>query len=130
MKVFSTLAILSILLVPMTYATDTKPTHQQLRMEPPVFLPDTELLKGAFIEALLRPISKAVRQYGTGRLWYRGMEEIVEVTRPDPEHITSYTVTIRIRTFTGAHNPPYADETMTFKLPELDILSYNVKWLK
>lgn len=28
----------------------------------------------------------------------------------------------------GAHNPPYANETMTFKLPEMLLLDFNVKW--
>jgi hypothetical protein len=88
-----------------------------------------ELLKGAFIESMLHHISAAVNKYGTGRLWYRGNEEILELKRPDPRSITSYSVTIRLTTFEGAHNPPYASETMTFKLPEMRVLNYNVKWL-
>lgn len=89
---------------------------------------DHELLKGAFIESMLDHISNVVSKHGTGRLWYRGIEKILEIKRPDPNHITSYAVTIQVTTFEGAHNPPYANETMTFKLPEMLLLDFNVKW--
>ncbi|MGO4886304.1 DUF3888 domain-containing protein [Anaerobacillus sp. MEB173] len=89
---------------------------------------DHDLLEGAFIEAMLPHISDAVSKKGTGRLWYRGNEKIVDISRPDPHTITSYTVTIQITTFEGAHNPPYATETMIFKLPEIELLEYNVTW--
>ncbi|MCL7748673.1 DUF3888 domain-containing protein [Halalkalibacter alkaliphilus] len=90
---------------------------------------EQELLKGAFIESMLDHITDAVNEHGTGRLWYRGNEEIIEIRRPDPHHITSYTVTIRVTTVEGAHNPPYAKETMNFKLPEMKLLDYRVEWV-
>jgi hypothetical protein len=89
---------------------------------------DQDLLKRAFIESMLDQITDAVLEKGTGRLWYRGNEKILEIQRPDPHTITSYTVTIQVTTFEGPHNPPYAYETMTFKLPEKQLLNYDVKW--
>lgn len=91
---------------------------------------ECDLMKRAFIEAMLDKIGNAVRINGTNRLWYRGVEEILDVSRPDPRKLTHFNVTIRVQTFAGPHNPPYALETMTIKLPEGEVINYNIKWLK
>lgn len=91
---------------------------------------DCDLMYRAFIEAMLDKMGNAVVKHGTNRLWNRGTEEILEVKRLNPRDLTRFTVTIRVKTFEGAHNPPYAFETMTIKLPEGDVIHYNIKWLE
>ena len=91
---------------------------------------DCDLLKDAFIEAMLDKMGKAVSKYGTDRLWFRGREEILEIKRPNPNNLTHFTVTVRVKTFDGAHNPPYAYETMTINIPEGEVVKYDIKWLE
>lgn len=91
---------------------------------------DCEPLTKAFIEAMLDKMGKAVSTYGTNRLWYRGMEEILEIERPNPRNLTHFIVTVRVKTFEGAHNPPYAYETMKINLPDGEVVKYDIKWLE
>ncbi|USG67759.1 DUF3888 domain-containing protein [Brevibacillus ruminantium] len=111
-----------LILVILTVLICSKPVYATERKV------DCDLLRRAFIEAMLDKIGNAVRSHGTDRLWTRGKEEILEVKQPDPKNLTRFIVTVRVETFEGAHNPPRAFETMTIDLPSGEVLSYKIRW--
>ena len=64
---------------------------------------------------LLEPISKEVENYyKEPKLWYRGFENILEIKKDEVNSI--FYVTVQIQTFEGAHNPPYGEDTITFRI--------------
>ncbi|WP_407656594.1 DUF3888 domain-containing protein [Lentibacillus cibarius] len=74
-----------------------------------------KLLKEALIERLIKPISQAIDDYyGESKLWYRGLEKVLEIKKDEQNH--RFTVTVQVQTFEGPHNPPYGEETITFSL--------------
>ncbi|MEH6891226.1 DUF3888 domain-containing protein [Bacillus sp. JJ864] len=86
-----------------------------------------ELLKEVLIERLVEYIGDAVKNYyGEGRLWYRGSEKILTIEK-DKVNFEFY-VTVQVITFKGAHNPPYGEETMTFRVKgggEVQLMDYK-----
>ncbi|WP_020061329.1 DUF3888 domain-containing protein [Bacillus sp. 123MFChir2] len=74
-----------------------------------------ELLKEVLIERLVEYIGGAVKDYyGESRLWYRGSERILSIEK-DKASFEFYVI-VQVITFKGAHNPPYGEETMTFRV--------------
>lgn len=84
-----------------------------------------ELLKETLIERLVGPISKALDTYYEPKLWVRGSEKILKIEK-DKQHFSFY-VTVQVQTFEGAHNPPYGEETITFKIRGSQIKVINYK---
>ncbi|MEJ9121934.1 DUF3888 domain-containing protein, partial [Bacillus thuringiensis] len=85
-----------------------------------------KLLKEVVIELLLEPISKEVENYyKEPKLWYRGSEKILEIKK-DTTNYTFY-VTVQIQTFEGAHNPPYGEDTITFRIKGNDVKTIHYK---
>jgi hypothetical protein len=78
------------------------------------------LLQEVLISRLLDPISTVV-----DRPWYRGNEKILKIEKD--EHTMTYYVTVQVITFEGAHNPPYGEETITFRVKgsEVEVLDYK-----
>ncbi|KQL42355.1 hypothetical protein AN960_03715 [Bacillus sp. FJAT-25509] len=79
-----------------------------------------ELLKDVLIERLTEPISQVV-----DRLWYRGYEKIIKIEKDKTNNI--FYVTVQVQTFSGAHNPPYVEETITFRIKGSDIKAIDIK---
>lgn len=81
------------------------------------------LLKEALIERLVVPISDAINVYGKGNLWSRGEEKILKI---DKDEQNLY-VTVQVITFEGAHNPPYGEETIIFKIrgSKINVVNYK-----
>lgn len=86
-----------------------------------------ELLKEVLIERLVEYIGDAVKNYyDEDRLWYRGNEKILSIEK-DKVNFEFY-VTVQVMTFKGAHNPPYGEETMTFRVKgggEVQLMKYE-----
>lgn len=86
-----------------------------------------EYLKEVLIERLLDDIEKAVESYyGRKKLWYRGFEQILRIEKDETKF--EFYVTVRVTTFEGAHNPPYGEETMTFRIKgggEVELIDYR-----
>lgn len=86
-----------------------------------------ELLKEVLIERLVEYIGDAVKNYyGESRLWYRGNEKILSIEK-DEENFEFY-VLVQVITFKGAHNPPYGEETMRFRVKgggEVQLLDFK-----
>lgn len=86
-----------------------------------------ELLKEVLIERLVEYIGDAVMDYyGEDRLWYRGNEKILSIEK-DKEKFEFY-VMVQVITFKGAHNPPYGEETMRFRVKgggEVQLLDFK-----
>ncbi|WP_166703276.1 DUF3888 domain-containing protein [Bacillus albus] len=84
------------------------------------------LLKEVVMNLLLEPISKEVEKYyKEPKLWDRGSEKIVEITKDETNYI--FYVTVQIQTFEGAHNPPYGEDTITFRMKGNEIKSIHYK---
>lgn len=83
------------------------------------------LLKEVLIERLIEPISKAVEEYYEPKLWYRGDEKILNIKKDETDNV--YYVTVQVQTFEGAHNPPYGEETITFRINgnEINVTDYK-----
>ncbi|WP_142308291.1 DUF3888 domain-containing protein [Bacillus wiedmannii] len=85
-----------------------------------------QFLKEVLINLLLEPISKEVENYyKEPKLWYRGFEKILEI-KTDKTNIIFY-VTVQIQTFEGAHNPPYGEDTITFRIKGNDVKTIHYK---
>ncbi|MBT2699089.1 DUF3888 domain-containing protein [Bacillus sp. ISL-40] len=84
-----------------------------------------QLLKELLIERLVDPISKAIETYYKPKLWNRGFEKIIKIEK-DEENFIFY-VTVQVETFEGAHNPPYGEETITFKIKSRQIVVVDYK---
>ncbi|SFH98263.1 MULTISPECIES: DUF3888 domain-containing protein [unclassified Bacillus (in: firmicutes)] len=86
-----------------------------------------ELLKEVLLERLVEYIGGAVQDYyGEGRLWYRGSEKILSIEKDEAEF--EFYVIVQVITFKGAHNPPYGEETMTFRVKgggEVQLMKYK-----
>ncbi len=94
-------------------------------------------LKNVLIERLIDPISQAIHNYyGEDKLWYRGLEKILQIAEDESDN--AFLLTVQVQTFEGAHNPPYGEETITFKINGSDIKVVEYKhrdipkeeWLK
>ncbi|MDL4839455.1 DUF3888 domain-containing protein [Aquibacillus rhizosphaerae] len=83
------------------------------------------LLKDVLIEQLVGPIGKAIDEHYKPKLWYRGFEKILEIKKDETSNI--YFVTVQVQTFEGAHNPPYGEETITFRIRgnEINVCDYE-----
>jgi hypothetical protein len=83
------------------------------------------LLKEVLTERLIEPISKAIEEHYEPKLWYRGFEKIVEIKKDETDNV--YYVTVQVQTFEGAHNPPYGEETITFRIRgnEINVFDYK-----
>ncbi|MCU5378591.1 DUF3888 domain-containing protein [Bacillus cereus] len=85
-----------------------------------------QFLKEVLINLLLEPISKEVENYyKEPKLWYRGFEKILEIKTDKTNSI--FYVTVQIQTFEGAHNPPYGEDTITFRIKGNDVKTINYK---
>ncbi|PEJ49908.1 DUF3888 domain-containing protein [Bacillus wiedmannii] len=85
-----------------------------------------KFLKEVVINLLLEPISKEVEKYyKEPKLWFRGSEKIVEITKDEANYI--FYVTVQIQTFEGAHNPPYGEDTITFRIKGNEIKPIQYK---
>ncbi|MEY8346872.1 DUF3888 domain-containing protein [Bacillus cereus] len=85
-----------------------------------------EFLKEVMINLLLDPISKEVdKYYKEPKLWDRGFEKVMEIKK-DEENGVFY-VTVQVQTFEGAHNPPYGEDTMTFRIRGNDVEAIRYK---
>lgn len=74
-----------------------------------------KLLKEALIERLVDPISKAIDTYYVKpKLWFRSDEKVLKIEKDKHNYILY--VTVQVQTFEGAHNPPYGEDTITFKI--------------
>jgi hypothetical protein len=83
------------------------------------------LLKEALIERLTEPIAKAIEIKYKPRLWSRGAERILNIEK-DEVNFFLY-VTVQVETFEGAHNPPYGEETITFRINGSEIQVVDFK---
>jgi len=83
------------------------------------------LLNEVLIERLIDPIGKAIEENYKPKLWYRGFEKIINVKKDESNNI--YYVTVQVQTFEGAHNPPYGEETITFRIKgsEINVSDYK-----
>lgn len=78
------------------------------------------------INLLLEPISKEVENYyKEPKLWYRGSEKILEIKTDKTNNI--FYVTVQIQTFEGAHNPPYGEDTIIFRIKGNDVKTIRYK---
>ncbi|PFD34855.1 hypothetical protein CN957_06860 [Bacillus cereus] len=85
-----------------------------------------KLLKEVLINFLLEPISKEVNSYyKEPKLWVRGFEKILKIEKDEANYI--FYVTVQVQTFEGAHNPPYGEDTITFRIKGNDIKTINYK---
>ncbi|HDR7676924.1 MULTISPECIES: DUF3888 domain-containing protein [Bacillus cereus group] len=85
-----------------------------------------QFLKEVLINLLLEPISKEVENYyKEPKLWYRGFEKILEIKTDKTNSI--FYVTVQIQTFEGAHNPPYGEDTITFRIKGNDVKTIHYK---
>ncbi|PHA02309.1 hypothetical protein COE51_03420 [Bacillus pseudomycoides] len=85
-----------------------------------------EFLKEVLINLLLEQISKEVNDYyKEPKLWDRGAEKILEIEKDEANYI--FYVTVQVQTFEGAHNPPYGEDTITFRIRGNDIETINYK---
>ncbi|WP_164670069.1 DUF3888 domain-containing protein [Virgibacillus doumboii] len=83
-------------------------------------------LKKALIERLVEPISKAIHNYyGEYKLWSRSFEKVLKIDKD--KHDNLLYVTVQVQTFEGAHNPPYGEETITFRLKGNEVEVVNFK---
>ncbi|MDH6427240.1 MULTISPECIES: DUF3888 domain-containing protein [unclassified Paenibacillus] len=78
---------------------------------------DQELLcKQALLNALNPTISNAVNgYYGSPQQFGIYDAEVIKIER-DQNGAFLFNVTVRVKTFTGPHNPPYGIETMTIAI--------------
>ncbi len=53
------------------------------------------------------------------RPWYRGFEKILKIDNDEKNNV--FVVTVQVQTYEGAHNPPYGEETITFRIKGSDI---------
>lgn len=83
-------------------------------------VPRTPPPKDGLIIALLYPhIADAiVKQYGEGKLFQN--EEVLAV-KQDPSGGNTFIVTVFFQTFTGPHNPPYGNDTLTFTVSAIGV---------
>ncbi|PFZ31555.1 hypothetical protein COL66_11905 [Bacillus wiedmannii] len=85
-----------------------------------------KFLKEVVMNLLIEPISKEVEKYyKEPKLWDRGSEKIVEITKDEANDILY--VTVQIQTFEGAHNPPYGEDTITFRIKGNEIKPIQYK---
>ncbi|TNO98612.1 DUF3888 domain-containing protein [Bacillus sp. CD3-1a] len=85
-----------------------------------------QFLKEVVINLLLEPISKEVENYyKEPKLWYRGSEKILEIKTDKTNNI--FYVTVQIQTFEGAHNPPYGEDTIIFRIKGNDVKTIRYK---
>ncbi|SET64184.1 Protein of unknown function [Oceanobacillus limi] len=77
------------------------------------------LLKEVLIEQLMDPIAKAIKEHYKPKLWYMGFEKVIKIKKDETENV--YYVTVQVQTFEGAHNPPYGEETITFRIKGSEI---------
>ncbi|MCU5707892.1 DUF3888 domain-containing protein [Bacillus wiedmannii] len=85
-----------------------------------------KFLKEVVMNLLIEPISKEVEKYyKEPKLWDRGSEKIVEITKDEANDILY--VTVQIQTFEGAHNPPYGEDTITFRIKGNEIQPIQYK---
>jgi len=85
-----------------------------------------KLLNEVLINFLLEPISKEVNSYyKEPKLWFRGFEKILKIEKDEANYI--FYVTVQVQTFEGAHNPPYGEDTITFRIKGNDIKTINYK---
>ncbi|MDC3414482.1 DUF3888 domain-containing protein [Aquibacillus sp. 3ASR75-11] len=83
-------------------------------------------LKEVLIERLLDPISEAIHNYyGEYKLWYRGLEKVLQIEKDEREN--AFLLTVQVQTVEGAHNPPYGEETITFRISGSDIKVVDYK---
>ncbi|SHF95560.1 DUF3888 domain-containing protein [Ornithinibacillus halophilus] len=82
-------------------------------------------LKEILIEQLVDPISKAIEEHYEPKLWYRGLEKITAIKKVETDNV--FYVTVQVQTFEGAHNPPYGEETITFRIKgdEISVTEYK-----
>lgn len=59
------------------------------------------------------------------KLWDRGSEKILEIKKDEINSI--FYVTVQIQTFEGAHNPPYGEDTITFRIKGNDVKTIHYK---
>ena len=85
-----------------------------------------EFLKEVLINLLLEPIGKEVNNYyKEPKLWDRDSEKVLEIKKDEANYI--FYVTVQVQTFEGAHNPPYGEDTITFRIKGNDIETINYK---
>lgn len=63
--------------------------------------------------------------YASPSLWYRGDEKILKIKKDESNNV--YYVTVQVQTFEGPHNPPYGEETITFRIKgsEIKVTDYK-----
>lgn len=83
------------------------------------------LLKEVLIERLIDPIRIAIDDYYQPKLWDRGFEKIIKIKKDESDNV--YFVTVQVQTFEGAHNPPYGEETITFRIKgsKIEVTDYS-----
>jgi len=82
------------------------------------------LLNEVLIERLAEPIREAVNTYyGESKLW--NQEKVLKIEKDEQNYV--FYVTVQVRTFEGAHSPPYGEETITFRIKrsEIDVIDYK-----
>ncbi|PFM90699.1 hypothetical protein COD05_18510 [Bacillus cereus] len=85
-----------------------------------------QFLKEVVMNLLLEPISKEVENYyKEPKLWDRGSEKILEIKKDEVNSI--FYVTVQIQTFEGAHNPPYGEDTIIFRIKGNDVKTIHYK---
>jgi hypothetical protein len=84
------------------------------------------VLKDAFVWSLLGSIGKVLVRYKDERQFM--VDKMLEIKRLDLGQYY-WETTLRVTTFSGAHNPPYHHYTITFtnQNPELEIKAIKVK---
>lgn len=125
------LVFLILICIVSVVPNSSKATEKPQFLQKPV---SKELLKGALMQRLApaeepqflgKHISKKVLKETliqrltehilivVGRNWNRGNEKILEIKK---ENSRTYIVTLQLISVEGPHNPPYIEETITFKL--------------
>ncbi|WP_028401673.1 DUF3888 domain-containing protein [Ectobacillus panaciterrae] len=85
-----------------------------------------ELLKEVLVNFLSENISKEINNYyKKPKLWYRGLEKVLKIEKDEKNYI--FYATVQVRTFEGAHNPPYGEDTITFQIDGSNIKTINYK---
>lgn len=85
-----------------------------------------ELLKEVVVEGLLDPISRAVNDYyQEPKLGYRGFEKVLNIEKDKSNYV--FYITVQVQTFEVAHNPPYGEDTITFRIKGSNVEMINYK---
>jgi hypothetical protein len=84
-----------------------------------------DVLKDAFVWSLFKSIGNVLVQYNDERQFV--VEKILDIKRLDLGQYY-WETTLRVTTFSGAHNPPYHHYTITFsnQNPELEIKAIKI----